>query len=120
MRNFLCFASFGKISCGLAAIFQWGLKYCGWPGCEVPGCRVACDLQVRSVPPAGDDEITGSGMVAVLAKIDTLPHSEGELAVRDGDQDAGAEDRSLEVGGHVIGPFRVMLVVGIVLRYRLV
>lgn len=48
---------------------------------------VACK---STAPPAG---------ISVLAKVDALPRSQREAAVRDGDVERGPDDRALSSGG---------------------
>ncbi len=52
-----------------------------------------------------DHQTPTSGVISVLTHIDTLPRSQIELTATDGDAQRIAQQRSLDVRGHVIWPF---------------
>ena len=61
-----------------------------------------------------------AAVVAEFAEVDALPGAEVEAAIGDGDGEAYAEEGALGVGGHVVGSFHGVLVVGLVLSHEAV
>lgn len=60
--------------------------------------------------PQGEYHPSLAAVVAVLAQIDALPRAEAQPAAGNGDQQAAAQQRRLDVGRHVVGPFDRVLV----------
>ena len=54
-------------------------------------------------------------IVSELAEIDTLPRTEVEPSVGDGDAEADAKERTLGMGRHVVGTLQHMVVVRLAL-----
>ena len=61
-----------------------------------------------------------AAVVAKFAEVDALPGAEGETPIGDGDREAHAEERTLGVGGHVIGPLHGVVIVGLALPHKAV
>ena len=59
-------------------------------------------------------------MVSEFAEVDALPGAKVEFAVGDGDCEADAEEGAFCVGGHVVGAFHGVLIVGLMLFYDVV
>ncbi len=63
----------------------------------------------------GDHKLAGPSAVAELAEIDALPCSEIEAMTRDGQGQFDAGEHAFGMGGHVIGTFKRVGVVGFAL-----
>lgn len=59
-------------------------------------------------------------MAAVFPKVDSLPGTEEQAAVRDGNGFAGAGERHLDVAGHIIWPLGRVSKIRVVLGYKAV
>ena len=58
--------------------------------------------------------------IAVLTEINSLPGAQCKLSFPDRDDHRAAEQSGFEVRGHIVGAFVIVLIVGVILRYRLV
>ena len=68
----------------------------------------------------GHHYFSGARMIAVLAQIHALPGSQGQLAIADRNGKATAQNRAFQMGGHIVGAFAGMEVIGRILRAHLV
>lgn len=65
-------------------------------------------------------DATTTSIVAELAEVDALPGAEGKATVGDGDGEAHTEERTLGVGGHVVGTLHRVVIVGLTLPHEAV
>ena len=66
------------------------------------------------------DQLSWTAIRAVLTEIDSLPGTEVETTVGDGDGEADAAEDGLGMSWHIVGSFKGMLIVGTALWYQTV
>ena len=65
-------------------------------------------------------QLSGTTVIAELAKVDSLPSAEVQAAIGDGDGDADTAQCRFGMGWHIVGTFQRMLVLRAILRNQAV